>query len=168
MRKFSIVGICALALWAMPFIQYGSTKGGNGGTNNVQMVVGPGGTGTTGISPVENGTPESAPDEWENFTPITSTNTTQTLTGDDFRRGFVLARVGMDEAHDFSPPPDATMCADWRAFGASEDWFYVTLTNWTFQVGTNEVNLLRIHSDEAALGMVVTMFSSSIVLKCSA
>jgi hypothetical protein len=25
LRKFSIVGICALALWAMPFIQYGST-----------------------------------------------------------------------------------------------------------------------------------------------
>ena len=42
MRKLSIVGICALALWAMPFIQYGSTKGGNGGTNIVQMVVGPG------------------------------------------------------------------------------------------------------------------------------
>ena len=29
LRKFSIVGICALALWALPLIQYGSTKGGN-------------------------------------------------------------------------------------------------------------------------------------------
>ncbi|MBQ6009756.1 MAG: hypothetical protein IJL17_14550, partial [Kiritimatiellae bacterium] len=125
----------------MPFIQYGSTKGRNGGTNNVQMVVGPG----VGTLPLLGDPP--VVDEWENFMPITSTNTTQTLTGDDFRRGFVLARVGTDEAHDFSPPSDATVCADWRAFGAAEDWFYVALTNWMFQIGTNEVDRLRIHSD---------------------
>ena len=40
--KLSVVGLCALALWVLPFVQYGSVKGGNGGTNNVQMVVGPG------------------------------------------------------------------------------------------------------------------------------
>ena len=35
-RKMSFIGICVLALWAVPLIQYGSTKGG--GTNNVQNV----------------------------------------------------------------------------------------------------------------------------------
>ena len=152
-RKLSIVGICALALWAMPFIQYGSTKGGNGGTNIVQMVVGPG----AGVLPLVGDPP--VVDEWEDFTPITSTNTTRTLDGDDFRRGFVLARVGTDEVRDFSPPPEATVCVDWRAFGAAEDWFYVTFTNWAFQVNTNEVNRLRIHSDGwvGMLGMPVPL-----------
>ena len=139
--KLSVVGLCALALWVLPFVQYGSVKGGNGGTNNVQMVVGPG----VGVLPLVGDPP--VVDEWEDFTPITSTNTTRTLDGDDFRRGFVLVRVGTDEAHDFSPPPEATVCADWRVFGATEDWFYVAFTNWAFQVGTNEVNRLRIHSD---------------------
>ena len=141
LRKFSIVGICALALWTLPLIQYGSTKGGNGGTNVVQMAVGPG----AGALPLVGDPP--VVDEWEGFPPITSTNTTRTLDGDDFRRGFVLARVGTDEAHDFSPPPGAAVCADWRAFGAAEDWFYAAFTNWAFQAGTNEVNRLRIHSD---------------------
>ena len=50
--KLSVVGLCALALWVLPFVQYGSTKGGNGGTNNVQMVVGPGG-GTGNVANVE-------------------------------------------------------------------------------------------------------------------
>ena len=52
---------------------------------------------------------------------ITSTNTTRTLDGDDFRRGFVLTRVGTDEAFDFSAPSNAVVCADWRAFGAATD-----------------------------------------------
>ena len=41
-RKMSIIGLCAVALWAVPFVQLGGTKGGggDGGTNNVQMVVG--------------------------------------------------------------------------------------------------------------------------------
>ena len=141
LRKFSIVGICALALWTLPMIQYGSTKGGNGGTNLVQMVIGPG----TGALPLVGDPP--VVDGWEGFPPITSTNTTRTLDGDDFRRGFVMTHVGTDETHDFSPPLAAAVCADWRAFGAAEDWFYVTFTNWAFQVGTNEMNRMRIHSD---------------------
>ena len=36
MRKVSFIGLCVLALWAVPLIQYGSTKGG--GTNSVQNV----------------------------------------------------------------------------------------------------------------------------------
>ncbi len=140
MRNLSIVGICALALWAMPFIQYGSTKGGNGGMTNVQMVVGPGaGTLTlVGDPPVV--------DEWENFTPVTSTNTTRTLTGDDFRRGFVLVCVGTNETHDFSAPSNAVVCADWRAFGAAEDWIYLAFEDWAFRLGTNEVDRLRVFS----------------------
>ena len=141
LRKFSIVGICALALWALPLIQYGSTKGGNGGTNNVQMVVGPG----VGVLSLVGDPP--VVDEWEGFPPITSTNTTRILDGDDFRRGFVLARVGTGEQFDFSAPSDAVVCSDWRAFGAATDWIYVAFTNWAFQVGTNEIDRLRIHSD---------------------
>ena len=139
-RKFSIVGICALALWTLPLIQYGSTKGGNGGTNVVQMVVGPG----AGTLPLFGDPP--VVDEWENFTPVTSTNTARTLTGDDFRRGFVMTHFGTDEAYDFSPPPGATVCADWRAFGAAEDWMYLAFEDWAFRLGTNEVDMLRVFS----------------------
>ena len=40
-RKMSIIGLCAVVLWAAPFVQLGGTKGGS--TNNVpQMVVGGG------------------------------------------------------------------------------------------------------------------------------
>ena len=94
MRKMSFIGLCVLALWAVPLIQYGSTKGG--GTNSVQNVanvevlpmtnpntqLGIGNIGTGNISTLAT-------------LVITSTNTTRTITGDDFRRGFVmsLARV---------------------------------------------------------------------------
>ena len=39
-RKMSIIGLCAAALWAVPFVQLGGTKGGGdgGGSNNVQNV----------------------------------------------------------------------------------------------------------------------------------
>ena len=148
--------------------------GDGGGTNNLEMVVGPGGgllpgntqgsatnnaqsglqggilpgggTGETGVPPVESGNPASVPDEWADFPPIISTNTMRTLTGDDFRRGFVLARVGTGEQFDFSAPPDAVVCSDWRAFGAATDWIYVAFTNWAFQVGTNEIDRLRIYA----------------------
>ena len=145
----------------------GDGGGGDGGTNNIQMVIGPGG----GLQPmnlpgaVTNnqqqglqgglqpptqgglvGDPAPVTDQWSDFTPITSTNTTHTLTGDDFRRGFVMYRVGTDEEFDFSAPPGATVCSDWRAFGAANDWMYVAFTNWAFQVGTNEIDRLRLFS----------------------
>ena len=81
-----------------------------------------------------------------NNVPRTSTNTTRTLTVEDFERGFVMARVGTDEAFDFAAPSNATVCADWRAFGAATDWVYMTLTNWAFRVATNDVSRLRIYS----------------------
>lgn len=91
-------------------------------------------------------TPAPATDEWTDFTPITSTNTTRTLDGDDFRRDFVMYRIGTDEEFDFSAPPGATVCADWRSFGAATGWIYVAFTNWVFQVGTNEIDHLRLFS----------------------
>ena len=92
------------------------------------------------------GDPAPATDEWSNFAPITSTNTTRTLTGDDFRRGFVMSRVGTDEQFDFAAPSNAVVCADWRAFGAATDWIYVAFTNWAFQVSTNDVGRLRVYA----------------------
>ena len=167
-----VVGALFIGFLVFASVKPGDGGGDGGGTNSVQMVIGPGGaTGTTGILPVAGeqngaststggtpvvpvcgqgglvGNPASAPDEWEDFPPITSTNTTRTLTGDDFRRGFVLARVGTGEQFDFSAPSDAVVCSDWRAFGAATDWIYVAFTNWAFQVGTNEIDRLRIHSD---------------------
>ena len=79
-------------------------------------------------------------DGWENIPPITSTNTTRTLEADDFRRGFVMSRIGTDEEFDFSAPSGAVVCADWKAFGAAEDWAYVAMTNWAFNIGTNVVD----------------------------
>ena len=83
----------------------------------------------------------------ESGLPVASTNTARTLTAEDFGRGFVLTRVGTGEAHDFSAPSGATVCPDWLAFGAGEDWIYVALTNWAFQAGTGEIDRLRVHSD---------------------
>lgn len=144
----------------------GDGGGGDGGTNNIQMVIGPGG----GLQPLDSpgavtndqqqgfqggiqppqggmvGDPAPATDEWTDFTPITSTNTTRTLDGDDFRRGFVMYRIGTDEEFDFSAPPGATICTDWRSFGAATGWIYVAFTNWAFQVGTNEIDHLRLFS----------------------
>ena len=144
MRKMSFIGICVLALWAVPLIQYGSTK--DGGTNNVQNVANmemlPMTSSNTQLGNGNIGTGNNI----AMATLITSTNTTRTITGDDFRRGFVMSRVGTGEAFDFAAPSNAVVCADWRAFGAATDWIYVALTNWAFQVATNDVDRLRIYS----------------------
>ena len=144
----------------------GGDGGGDGGTNNIQMVIGPGGgfqpmdlPGTVtnnqqqgfqgGIQPPQGGIvgdPAPVADEWADFTPITSTNTMRTLDGDDFRRGFVMTSIGTDEELDFSAPAEATVCADWRAFGAAEDWLCLAFEDWAFRLGTNEVDRLRVFS----------------------
>ena len=143
----------------------GDGGGDGGGTNNIQMVIGPGGLPQAGspgavtntldhgvvgeIRPIAGGVlgdPAPVVDEWSDFTPITSTNTTRTLTGDDFRRGVVMTRIGTDEEFDFAPPQDATIVSDWQAFGAATDWIYVALTNWAFSVATNDVERLRVYS----------------------
>ena len=140
---------------------------GNGGTNNVQMVNGPGGlqpldspgTATNPLNeglpgeiqqPTGGGTlgdPSPVTDAWADFTPITSPNTTRTLDADDFRRGFVMTGIGTDETFDFSAPDGASVCADWQSFGAADDWTYAAFTNWEFRIGTNWIDRLRIHSD---------------------
>ena len=144
MRKMSFIGLCVLALWTVPLIQYGSTKGG--GTNNVQNVANvemlPM---TSSNTQLENGNIGTG-NNITMATLITSTNTERTITGDDFRRGFVMSRVGTDEVFDFSAPSNAVVCADWRAFGSATDWIYVALTNWAFQVSTNDVDRLRIYA----------------------
>ena len=161
LKKMSFVGLCAFMLWAAPFIQYGSTKGG-GGTNNVpQLVIQPGTwlvpmastnaqhqTATGEIQPMNQGVLAgmSVSESEQPALPITSTNTDRTIIAADFERGFIQTRIGTDEAFNFSPPQDATIVSDWWAFGAATDWIYVAFTNWAFQVGTNDVNRMRVYS----------------------
>jgi len=148
-QKLSLAGVVVFGLMAAPLYRAGSTKVG-GGTNNVppnlnqplpQMQQGGilSQTGLTGfvgegnlVNPVQD--------------PITSTNTTRTLTAEDFVRGFVMAHVGMGEKFDFAPTYNATIVSDWQAFGAANDWIYAAFTNWTFKVATNDVSRLRIYS----------------------
>ena len=141
-RDMSIVGLCALALWSAPLIQYGSSKT-DGGTNNVQNVA------NVEMLPMANTNSQWSVDpkignwqhwNWQQFhignilqgnigtgnnstlaTLITSTNTSRTLEAEDFERGFVMSRVGTGEAFDFSAPAGATVCSDWRAFGAATE-----------------------------------------------
>ena len=106
-------------------------------------------------------------DEWDGFVPITSTNTTRTLCGDDFRRGFVLTRVGTNETHAFAAPSNAVACADWLNFGAAEDWVYEN-AEWSMdnaEWGTGGETRLRIHSDgwaEVAGGPVFCPFRATL------
>ena len=170
-RRIAIAAF-VLSLWVYASVKpgdgggNGGGDGGGGGTNNVQMVIGPGGglpqagspgavTNTLGhgvigeIRPMAGGVlgdPAPVVDEWSDFTPISSTNTTRTLSGDDFRRGVVMTRVGTDEEFDFAPPQNATTVSDWRGHGAATDWFYVAFTNWAFSVATNDVERLRVYS----------------------
>lgn len=168
------LGTFFLAMWIIASVKPGGGNVGGGGdgggdggnTNNVQMVIGSGGglqplvtpgavTNSQqqglqgGILPPQGGLvgdPAPVTDQWTDFTPITSTNTTWTLDGDDFRRGFVMTRIGTGEAFDFAAPSNSTVCADWEAFGAAEDWMYLALDNWTATLGTNEVNRFRVYS----------------------
>ena len=167
-----VFGIMFLAFWLVASIKpdgggSGGDSGGDdgGGTNSVQsvqMVVSPG-SGLGNVANVEVLPITSTNAQLEGTaqlgngnigtgnistlaTLITSTNTTRTITGDDFRRGFVMSCVGTGEAFDFSAPSNAVVCADWRAFGAATDWIYVALTNWAFRVTTNDVDRLRIYA----------------------
>ena len=145
----------------------GGGGGGDGGTNNVpQMVPGPGvgnlqpmnllggvAQGLQGqaqfnqtLQPVNQTLGGRATLNLSGFEPITSTNTTRAIEASDFERGFLLTRIGTDEEFDFTPPSNATIVSDWRAFGAANDWIYAAFTNWTFKVATNDVSRLRIYS----------------------
>ena len=81
------------------------------------------------------------------FVSSESNSTARTLSDEDFDRGLVLTRVGTNETFDFSAPADATVCADWRAFGAASDWIYLSFSDWSFRLGADRVTRLRVHSD---------------------
>ncbi|MBQ3749651.1 MAG: hypothetical protein II863_19755, partial [Kiritimatiellae bacterium] len=169
-----LLGTFFIAMWIYASVKPGDgggngggSGGGDGGTNNVpQMVPGPGGgnlqpmslpgVGLQGVQGLAQLNPTLQPVNLplggmetlglSNFEPITSTNTTHTIEAADIERGFVMTRVGTGEEFDFSAPSNAVVCADWRAFGAANDWVYAAFTNWTFKVATNDVSRLRIYS----------------------
>ena len=60
--------------------------------------------------------------------------------------GLALVRMGTGEAFDLSPPSNATVCADWLAFGAAEDWTYLSFSNWSVRIGDASSSRLRVHS----------------------
>ena len=67
------------------------------------------------------------------------------LTQEDFARGFVLTRIGTNEVHDFTSPSGASICEDWKSFGAAEDWVYLEGSGVSSQgLGRERV---RVHSD---------------------
>ena len=167
-----LLGVFALGMWVYASVKPGDGGGsggggGDGGTNSVpQMVPGPGvgnlqpmnlpGGEIQGLQgqaqfnpdlhPVNQPLGGGATLNLSGFEPITSTNTTRTIEASDFERGFLLTRIGTDEEFDFTPPSNATIVTDWRAFGAANDWIYAAFTNWTFRVATNDVSRLRIYS----------------------
>ena len=86
-----------------------------------------------------------------------NTFTWATLTQEDFARGFVLTHIGTNEVHDFSAPEGASICGDWKSFGAAADWVYLRGTgNWEWGTG------LRVHSDGwvEALSPTSTVFAA--------
>ena len=146
LKRVSLAGLCAFALWAAPFIRYAGAKGGNGNTNNVpQIAILPRPQDFQRRDAGAQG-PAGHLRDAASLCEISSTNTERTITAADFERGFIQTRIGTNEAFDFSPPPNATIVSDWRAFGAATDWIYVAFTNWAFQVGTNDVNRMRVYS----------------------
>ncbi len=88
------------------------------------------------------GDPTPVTDEWTEFTPITSTNTTRTLDGDDFRRGFVFVRIDTNcPASIFNSQLsnlNTQFSSDWCAFGAASDWVYANVEwgMWNGEWGT--------------------------------
>ncbi len=80
----------------------------------------------------------------ENAAP--SALTSVSISPEDAARGFVLARVGTNEVHDFSPPSDSAVLDDWRRFGAATDWAVVAPPDWAAYVGSNVVSRFRAFS----------------------
>ena len=82
------------------------------------------------------------------------------LTQEDFARGFVLTRIETNELHDFTAPLGASICDDWKAFGAAEDWVYLEGSGVSSQGLGRE--RLRVHSDGwvEALSPTSTVFAA--------
>ena len=68
------------------------------------------------------------------------------LTSSDYEAGIVLSEVRYGEHHDFSPVEGAEICGDWRAFGASCDWFKTDMGGFSFPLGTNIISSLMVYS----------------------
>ncbi len=63
----------------------------------------------------------------------------QSLTDDDFERGFVMARVGTNEVFEFAAPENAAVVSDWKVSGVAADRAYLAVGDWALKVGTNHV-----------------------------
>ena len=87
----------------------------------------------------------SSPKLFPNSYPLTPNYSPLSLTQEDFARGFVLTRIGTNEVHDFTSPLGASICEDWKAFGAAEDWVYLEESGVSSQGLGRE--RLRVHSD---------------------
>ena len=48
-----------------------------------------------------------------------------------------------DNRFDFVAPDGAVVCEDLRAFGAFEDWFYLTDGKWSFRLGSKILEASR-------------------------
>ena len=143
-----VFGTFFVAMWILASVKPGDGGGngeggeGNGRANLVQTVIRPG----QGELP-QTQFPGFATNialrgelEEASFRSGELLGMTSSMSDEDFRRGFVLTRVGTDEAFPFAPPPGAAVCADWRAFGAAEDWICLAFEDWAFNLGTNDVD----------------------------
>ncbi len=70
------------------------------------------------------------------------------LTAEDFARGFVLTRVGQNEAFDFSlaDPSNAVVRQNWLVRGAANDAFVLAPEGWSSPLGTNMYSRLLVGS----------------------
>ena len=67
--------------------------------------------------------------------------------GGDFGHIFTTPNLQLLTPNDSaSPPVNAVVCEDWKAFGAFEDWIYLTDGRWSFRFGTDFVEKIRIFS----------------------
>ena len=146
LKRHSVFGRVILCAFFIGMCVYGSTKSGNGGGGDDG-----GGTGAKpgGVRSGDGARHVDVKSRGESSGAVATgrfAEAARTLTAEDFGRGFVLTRVGMDEAFDFSAPSDAAVCGDWRAFGAAEDWIYLSFTNWALRIGDASACRLRVHS----------------------
>ena len=129
-KRHSVPGRVILSAFFIGMCVYGSTKSGNGGGGDDG--------GGTGAKP---GGVRSGAVATGRFA-----EAARTLTAEDFGRGFVLTGIGTGETFCFDAPADAAVCGDWRAFGAAEDWIYLSFTNWALRIGDASACRLRVHS----------------------
>ncbi|MGN0844557.1 MAG: hypothetical protein ACI4QT_04970, partial [Kiritimatiellia bacterium] len=86
---------------------------------------------------------------------VAVTPSIRSMTASDYASGVVLARIGTNEAWDFSAPAEAEISTDWLEFGAERDWFKIGNSEeeignshgrFSFLFGTNVINALTVYS----------------------